>query len=103
MPHPPALDDAAGGGGGGGGGGGAVLLWEVFHCRCPYSELGKNQMAVAKEIRARDVRPKVGEAVAPAVRALIAACWDRDPARRPPSFADVVCALDAARDAVAGL
>ena len=24
----------------------AVLLWEIFHCRCPYSELSKNQMQV---------------------------------------------------------
>ena len=80
-----------------------MLLWEVFHCRCPYSELGKNQMVVAKEIRARDARPTIAGTVVAPVRALIAACWDRDPARRPPSFSDIICALDAARDAVAGL
>eukprot|EP00961_Rhodomonas_salina_P088542 1190728-Rhodomonas_salina.1 len=39
-----------------------VLLWEIFHCKVPYSNLGLGQMSIGKRVMDNDIRPQLGRA-----------------------------------------
>mmetsp|Transcript_21421 Transcript_21421/g.49699 ORF Transcript_21421/g.49699 Transcript_21421/m.49699 type:complete len:714 (-) Transcript_21421:279-2420(-) len=67
----------------------AVLLWEIFHCKVPYAETGLDQMALAKGVFQKDMRPTMSRSCPKEIQQLIVACWDKDPNKRP-SFHDVV-------------
>mmetsp|Transcript_53909 Transcript_53909/g.109921 ORF Transcript_53909/g.109921 Transcript_53909/m.109921 type:complete len:705 (-) Transcript_53909:236-2350(-) len=71
-----------------------VLLWEIFHCTCPYADTGLDQMLIAKKVLKDDIRPSLSPRVAPDVRNLICHCWDKSPQKRPQTFTQVLQALE---------
>lgn len=76
-----------------------LVLWQVL----TRQDLFPEQTSLAAFVRAvtRDnLRPPLPAHLAPDLAALLQACWDADPARRP-SAAEVVARLDAAIRAVA--
>eukprot|EP00290_Baffinella_frigidus_P029703 CAMPEP_0180233240 /NCGR_PEP_ID=MMETSP0987-20121128/27965_1 /TAXON_ID=697907 /ORGANISM="non described non described, Strain CCMP2293" /LENGTH=702 /DNA_ID=CAMNT_0022199035 /DNA_START=35 /DNA_END=2143 /DNA_ORIENTATION=- len=60
-----------------------ILLYEIFYCCCPYMETGLDQMTLGRKVLQQNIRPPLGRACPPAVQAVIAKCWDRNPAARP--------------------
>lgn len=60
-----------------------VLLWEIYHCRCPYADLGLDQMQIAYQVVTNGIRPKMDPFVNPAASAIIEKCWEKDPNLRP--------------------
>lgn len=69
-----------------------IILWEMLTGECPYEGMSAIQCALA--VLNRDLRPNVPQWCPPALSALIQACWDKNPDRRP-SFAQIIMALDA--------
>ena len=69
-----------------------IILWEMLTGECPYEGMSAIQCALA--VLNRDLRPDVPQWCPPALSALIQACWDKNPDRRP-SFAQIIMALDA--------
>jgi len=60
-----------------------ILLYEIFHCSCPYAELGLDQMAIGRKVLQHNIRPNLTRVCPPAVQAVIKKCWDKNPAARP--------------------
>lgn len=60
-----------------------VVLWELFHCRCPYAETGLDQMAIAKKILREGMRPKISSGCPADIKALIKSCMHTRPPDRP--------------------
>mmetsp|Transcript_68556 Transcript_68556/g.142951 ORF Transcript_68556/g.142951 Transcript_68556/m.142951 type:complete len:708 (+) Transcript_68556:11-2134(+) len=72
-----------------------VLLWEIFHCKVPYSHLGNvGQMMIGRRVKESDIRPVMGRACVKSIADLIQHCWHRDPNARP-TFEEVIARLDA--------
>jgi serine/threonine protein kinase len=69
-----------------------IILWEMLTGECPYEGMSAIQCALA--VLNRDHRPEIPPWCPPAFAALIRACWDKDPAKRP-TFAQILLALDA--------
>jgi serine/threonine protein kinase len=68
-----------------------IVLWELLTRRCPYD--GWTSAQVVARVVTTGARPGVPDATPPAFAALMRACWDAEPARRPP-FRAVLAALD---------
>ncbi|KAJ1476012.1 kinase-like domain-containing protein, partial [Baffinella frigidus] len=60
-----------------------ILLYEIFHCSCPYMETGLDQMTLGRKVFQQNIRPPLGRACPPAIQSLITKCWDKNPAARP--------------------
>lgn len=71
-----------------------ILIWEIWHCRCPYAEHNCNQMQIAYLIWKDKIRPSMDSHMREDVQNLICSCWEEDPAKRP-TFSQVIKTLDA--------
>ena len=63
-------------------------MWEIYHCRCPYADLGLDQMQIAYQVVTNGIRPKMDPFVNQAACAIIEKCWAKDPGDRP-SFPEI--------------
>jgi hypothetical protein len=64
-----------------------VVLWEILTGKVPFA--GLNPAAISLQVVTKDARPALPPAGNGEMRALIEACWDRDPEHRP-SFDEIV-------------
>lgn len=69
-----------------------IIVWEMLTGECPYEGMSAIQCALA--VLNGDHRPEIPSWCPPALSALIRACWEQNPERRP-SFAQIIMALDA--------
>lgn len=69
-----------------------IILWEMLTGECPYEGMSAIQCALA--VLNGVHRPEIPPWCPPALSALIRACWEQNPERRP-SFAQIIMALDA--------
>mmetsp|Transcript_17187 Transcript_17187/g.39781 ORF Transcript_17187/g.39781 Transcript_17187/m.39781 type:complete len:291 (-) Transcript_17187:52-924(-) len=60
-----------------------ILLWEIYHCRCPYAELGLDQMQIAYQVIHNGIRPQFDQFCNQEAADIIMLCWNTDPALRP--------------------
>jgi len=69
-----------------------IILWEMLTRECPYEGMSAIQCALA--VLNRDERPQIPQWCPPAFAALIRACWEKEPSKRP-TFPQILLALDA--------
>ncbi len=69
-----------------------IILWELLVAECPFEGMSAIQCALA--VLNRDARPEIPPWCPPSFAALIRACWDKDPTKRP-TFPQILLALDA--------
>eukprot|EP00201_Polytomella_parva_P019299 CAMPEP_0175057736 /NCGR_PEP_ID=MMETSP0052_2-20121109/11433_1 /TAXON_ID=51329 ORGANISM="Polytomella parva, Strain SAG 63-3" /NCGR_SAMPLE_ID=MMETSP0052_2 /ASSEMBLY_ACC=CAM_ASM_000194 /LENGTH=555 /DNA_ID=CAMNT_0016322989 /DNA_START=154 /DNA_END=1821 /DNA_ORIENTATION=+ len=74
----------------------AVVLWELFTCKVPYSDMTPLQAAVG--VVQKGLRPGIPPNCPPALAAIMESCWVSNPQARP-SFRDIVPKLQLLLDA----
>ena len=65
----------------------AILVWQMTTDQVPFAGLG--QEAFNQRVVGRGERPRIDPTWPRAFRAVLQACWERDPRQRPSFFAVV--------------
>ena len=68
-----------------------MILWEILHDTVPFDNDWRN---IANYVVQEDMRPKISPNVPQSVACLIRKCWQKDPSKRPSSFALICSELD---------
>lgn len=70
-----------------------IMLWEIYHCTCPYAETGLDQMQIARAVNKNGIRPRMKDTIIRPVKDLISLCWAKRVASRP-TFDEVMETLN---------
>lgn len=70
-----------------------IMLWEIYHCSCPFAETGLDQMQIARAVNKNGIRPRMKDSIIRPIKDLISLCWAKRVASRP-TFSEVVATLN---------
>eukprot|EP00282_Hemiselmis_andersenii_P007834 CAMPEP_0114135026 /NCGR_PEP_ID=MMETSP0043_2-20121206/14484_1 /TAXON_ID=464988 /ORGANISM="Hemiselmis andersenii, Strain CCMP644" /LENGTH=698 /DNA_ID=CAMNT_0001228731 /DNA_START=32 /DNA_END=2128 /DNA_ORIENTATION=- len=70
-----------------------IMLWEIYHCSCPFAETGLDQMQIARAVNKNGIRPRMKDSIIRPIKDLISLCWAKRVASRP-LFSEIIMTLN---------